>query len=282
MKQIAIGIAAALLLVLGGGGAYYWWQQRQQAQQPPAAEEAAEAPAEPPAPPPSASQPPPIQYPVEPPTAQLPPLPPAGDAQPYVQERLIELLGRPTVLQLLASDALIQRFVATVDNLPGETATSRLWPVNPTPERFLVETRDGRTVLSPKNYARYSPFVRAVEAMDAGRAAAVYAHLYPLFQAAYEELGYPGQYFNDRLMAVIDHLLAAPEPAGPLELTLTEVQGPYPSTRPWVRYEYVDPHLQTRSVGQRMMVRLGPDNERRVKAKLREFRALLAPQAPAR
>ena len=76
-------------------------------------------------------------------------------------------------------------------------------------------------------------------------------------------------------------LLAAPEPAGPLELTLTEVQGPYPSTRPWVRYEYVDPHLQTRSVGQRMMVRLGPDNERRVKAKLREFRALLAPQAPA-
>ena len=41
--------------------------------------------------------------------------------------------------------------------------------------------------------------------------AVVYERLYPLFQQAYEDLGYPGKYFNDRLVEVIDHLLQTPE-----------------------------------------------------------------------
>lgn len=284
MKQIVIGAVAALLLVLGLGGAYYYWRERQAPEPPPESvaeagpESAQEAP-EPPLPP--ASQPPAVQHPVEPPPG-LPPLPPAGETNAYVNRLIAELLGRPAVLGLLAGDGLVQRFVTTVDNLPGDIASSRFWPVNPTPERFLVETRDGRTVVSPRNAARYAPFVRLAESLDAAKAAALYAHLYPLFQTAYEELGYPGQYFNDRLIKVIDHLLAAPEPNGPVELTLTQVQGPIASLRPWVRYEYVDENLQSRSAGQRLMVRMGLDNERRLKAKLRELRTALATLTPAR
>ncbi len=84
--------------------------------------------------------------------------------------------------------------------------------------------------------------------------------MYPQLQKTYEELGYPGRYFNDRVVEVIDHLLATPEPpaAGPL-MQLTEVKGSVPSTQPWLRYEFADTDLQSLSSGQRILLRVGPD-----------------------
>ena len=49
-----------------------------------------------------------------------------------------------------------------------------------------------------------------------------------------------------------------------------------PSLRPWVRYEYVDPQLQALSAGQKIMVRAGLRNERRLKAVLAKVRASVA------
>jgi hypothetical protein len=162
--------------------------------------------------------------------------------------------------------------VATVDNLAREHAAPRLWPVNPTAGRFSV-VRDGAVQrIGLDNRDRYTPFVLFAERIDAGQAAATYAQLYPLFQQAYEELGYPGRYFNDRLVEVIDHLLQTPEFEQAPEVRLTEVKGPHKAQRPWVRYEYADPALESLSSGQKMLLRMGPVNERRLKIKLREFR----------
>jgi hypothetical protein len=157
--------------------------------------------------------------------------------------------------------------VATIDNLTREHAPASAWPVQPTGQRFITEGPQGGTqTIAATNAARYNGIVLLAGSVDPAKAAAVYAKLYPLFQQAYEELGYPGRYFNDRLIAVIDHLLQAPEPSGPVQVRLVEVKGEVPSTRPWVRYEYVDPKLESLSSGQKIMVRLGPENERKVKA----------------
>jgi len=71
-------------------------------------------------------------------------------------------------------------------------------------------------------------------------------------------------------------------PAGPIELKLTEVKGPIPSTTPWLRYEFVDPSLEALSAGQKMMIRLGPDQQRRMKLKLVELRGKLTATTAAR
>jgi hypothetical protein len=42
-----------------------------------------------------------------------------------------------------------------------------------------------------------------------------------------------------------------------------------------VLHEYADPGLERRSAGQRMMLRMGPDNANRLKVKLREIRNAL-------
>jgi hypothetical protein len=106
--------------------------------------------------------------------------------------------------------------------------------------------------------------------VDAKKTVALYVRLYPLFQQAYQELGYPKGYFNDRLVEVIDHLLAAPALPAPAALV-----------RPKVFYLYADAELESRSAGHKILMRIGNENAARIKSKLREIRAELTRHGPA-
>lgn len=236
---------------------------------PPAASSAAEAS-------PAASQPAP-EVQVEVPAAAAPL---AG--QEDIASALVELLGRKAVLTFLQTDDFARRFVATIDNLGHTHAPSRLWPLNPTGGRFTVEEREGRTFISADNALRYTPLVLLAETVSVERAVDLYVRMYPLLQRSYEELGYPKGYFNTRLLQVIDQLLDTPAVDDPIPVQLTEVKGPIPSTQPWVRYEFADPALEALSAGQKMLLRTGPVNERRLKGKLQEIRKELVKRAGER
>jgi len=277
----AAGWVAGVLVVALVGAGYAWWQwqaKNNAVAEPPAAAAPPEAAAS--APVAAASEPTGPQNLIDPlapaDAAQLPEL---AESDAAVAQALTELLGQPSVGSFLQLDGFVRRVVATVDNLPRAQAPSRIWPVQLAPRRFSVEGvpgTHGQLAIADGNAGRYSAFVAFAEAVPVDQAVAVYARLYPLFQQAYEELGYPNKYFNDRLVAVLDHLLKTPEPTGPLLVELTEVKGEVTSTRPWVRYEFVDPQLQALSSGQKILVRMGPENEKRLKAQLAEFRKRVA------
>src|SRR5204862_4555441 len=120
---------------------------------------------------------------------------------------------------------LVRRIVATIDNLPRQTASRRIIPLAAVPG-----------VYEPSNFERYAPYVRVIEAIDEKSLVADYARAYPLFQQAYRELGFPDKQFNDRLLQAIDDLISTPELDAPLELI-----------RPRVQYEFASPDLETRS-----------------------------------
>lgn len=217
-----------------------------------------------------------IEFPVPEPDEAEPPLEPAG-----IAGALDDWLGKRQADTFLQTGDFARRFVATVDNLGRSYAPASLWPVNPAEGRFTVETQGDQTVIAASNASRYAPLVTLAEAVDVQRAVDLYVRLYPLLQAAYEDLGYPRAHFNDRLIRVIDLLLASPEPEAPIAVRLVEVKGPQPSLRPWVRYEYADPALQSLTAGQKIMVRVGANNERRLKSRLSALRqALVARGAP--
>ncbi len=189
-----------------------------------------------------------------------------------IGKSLTDLFGSKAVVQFLQIDDFPRRFVATVDNLGRSHAPSGLWPVNPTSGRFMVELRATGPVIAADNAMRYTPLVLLAESVDAARATDLYVRMYPLLQKAYEELGYPNGYFNDRLIGVLDLLLATPEAEYTVKLHLTDVKGPIRSERPWVRYEYADPGLESLAAGQKILLRSGAVNGRRLKAKLAAFR----------
>jgi len=271
-----------LLLVWGaiGIGAYYWWQQQGAEQQAPAPAPApvAEAPLAP------APQPEPeIRHPIEgarpettgEPAKQAPPLPALAESDKTVLDAIAGLVGRKAVGAFLEDTGVVRRVVATVDNLPRKKASPRVWPVKPTAGQFTATARNEGVYLSLENDRRYEPLLRVMESADTGKLVALYVRLYPLFQEAYAELGYPKRYFNDRLIEVIDHLLATPELTGPVKLVAPDVKGPVKLERPWVMYEFADPDLEARSAGQKILLRMGAGNAGRVKAKLRDFRRQL-------
>src|SRR3984893_4322537 len=247
---IGIVVAAAT-----GCAGWYWYASRQHP--------VVATPVVPAAPPPPVSTEPQISHPIAADNAAASAaLPALNDSDPVVHDSLAGVLGRHPVEQFLVSQNIVRHLVATVDNLPRRKLAVELRPVKPTPGPTATATQGEITTLSDANFERYAPLMRAVQATDVKALALVYERLYPLLQQSYEDLGYPGKYFNDRLVEVIDHLLKVPEVPAPIKLV-----------QPKVFYEYADAGLESRSAGQKLLIRMGPANARAIKAKLREFRA---------
>lgn len=248
-------LVSAIAVALGG---YYWY--RNKAVEPEPAPAPVMAIPEPAAPA--------ISNPIPPP-AELPPLPALNDSDPTLAGQLASLFGAETFEALFAADDIVRRITVTVDNLPREKVASRLRPLKPMDSPFVASGEEGQYTLGPDNYARYEPYLRIVERLDVDAATVAYVRFYPLFQKAYEELGNLDGYFNDRVVEVIDDLLATPELAGPI-----------PLERPSVMYRFADPALEARSAGQKLLLRMGPDNAARLKEKLRAIRERIAAQLP--
>jgi hypothetical protein len=204
-------------------------------------------------------------------------LPPLAESDQPLADALAGLVGRQNLLTFWQPTSVVRHIVATVDNLGRDHAPSLAWPIQPTPGRFTVQRgANGSDTIHPDNRLRYTPLVSMIESVDTEQAVAVYRRLYPLFQQAYEELGFPGRHFNDRLVAVLDLLIGTPVPRQAPALLLVEVKGPVASLRPWVRHEYADPAWQALSSGQKILLRVGPDHQQRLTAKLRDIRQRVA------
>lgn len=224
--------------------------------------------------PPLPEEPPPRALPVEPdirhPIPEIPtekPLPALDTSDATMKNSLAELLADSALIKLSVLKDFVRRVTATIDNLPRRTVAPRVWPLKRAPGQFMVSGNDEHPTIAASNAARYAVYVRLAEAIDSAKLAAVYFHYYPLFQQAYRDLGYPKGHFNDRLVEVIDHLLETPD-----------LQGPIALVRPKVLYRYADPDLESRSAGQKILMRTGAENARRIKAKLREIRSKVADQ----
>lgn len=192
-------------------------------------------------------------------------LPPLEDSDEYFVLALIDLFGAD-LEDMLADELLIERTVGTTDNLARGRVAERIRPVGRLPGSFMVSGSDETTgyFINPENFARYDGVVTMLEQAPVTDLMDTYRRFYPLLNEAYQLLGYPDAHFNDRVVEIVDLLLATPVPDGPIELT-----------REKVLYEYRDPRLEALSGGQKMLVRMGPANAERVKSTLRALRAEL-------
>lgn len=186
---------------------------------------------------------------------------------------LSEWLGRETALKFLAMPGIAHYIVATVDNLPRSHAAPRVWPLHPVGGRMTTAEASDQMLIAPANSSRYDALVAFVTGIDPAQAAGIYRKIYPVLQQAYENLGYPGKHFNDRLVAVIDHLLQTPEVQEPMAIRLVQVQGEVAPQQPWLRYEYADAKLQALSAGQKLLLRMGSAHRQQLKTYLQAVRA---------
>ena len=259
-KKWGAVLGAAVLLI--GGAVYYYSHRLAPAAAPEPAPAAAAVAETPTALPPD--------YPVPAAKPDAPALPALADSDTAIRAALASLFSPGALERILIPDMLIRRIVATIDNLPRERVAIALQPIRRTPPPVLVSDSGGRLLLSPANAERYAAQVSLFTAVDAVQLVALYFRWYPLFQSAYADLGYPGRSFNNRLVEVIDHLLATPPTPAEIELR-----------QPKVAYEFAEPRLEALSAGQKMMLRLSPAQREAVFLQLRAIRAAVVAKPAA-
>jgi hypothetical protein len=264
-------VLLAIVVLAGGGIVFSRWQSSNKPEGQPVVV----------SPSPTASQvvqaesPPPIRYPVPIEEKQShgasekiarKSLPALDESDQTVEDALIEIFGKERLVALFNLKDILRRVVVTVDNSTGRKQPAQEFsPLKELDSPFRVTGKGEELSIAPANFRRYAPYVALIHDVDARKLFAVYVHFYPLFQSAFADLGKAG-YFNDRMVQVIDSVLATPDVKGSIRLTRPTRHS---------RYKYADDQLEMLSAGQKILIRMGSENAHLVREKLREIRSLL-------
>lgn len=195
------------------------------------------------------------------------PLPSLDESDEWIEQELAVITGSDSLVQYMVKDQLISRLVAAIDALDSRQVPAQVIPVKGPEGKFTTNSSGEKVILGGNNFIRYDGHVGLLQQLDSEAMAGIYKYYYPLFQQAWEDNGGEGL-FNDRCLEIIDHLLAAPEVTGEIELV-----------KPEAVYLYVDADQEALSAGQKILLRMGPEHAAVVKAKLAEIRELLLSEA---
>ena len=191
---------------------------------------------------------------------------PLDTSDPAVKASLIESssASEETVNRMLVDEGLIQRFVVSVTNLANDEMAPNHQLLTPPEQNFRVYSQAGKQWIDAASYKRYTPYVDMLESFNNEALLNIYGIYKDDIQAKYAEIGSPDQDFNSVLLEAIDQLLDTPEVPVPGEVYTDSVA-----------YKYADDRLESLNEPQKQLLRTGPDNMRRIKAKLRELKVLV-------
>ena len=250
-----IGIGLAVILIIAAGLYYYLHQKPAKA--PTSIAEPAEKQASPP-----------LEKPVPEKEVPVIALPALKDSDEWLRRKLKDLSPSGKLAEWLKVKDLIQRITAAVDNIAhGMSPRAHLKFLTPS-KPFTVVKKGEEVYLNPQSYRRYDLVADVFASLDANVSVRIFRELKPLFQEAYRELGYPNQDFQETLIQAIKELLGTPI-----------VKGDIVVVQAVTTYQMVDENLEDLDDAQKDLLRMGPQNIRKVQNKLREMAlALGAPE----
>ncbi len=171
-----------------------------------------------------------------------------------------ELSSHPKAASWLLSKDLIRKFVGAVDNIANGLSPRSQIDFFTLEKNFKIIEKDGIYYADPEGYIRYNLVGGVFSSLDSEGWVQLYEQSALLIQEAYADLGYPEEDFNKTLAAAIVELLKAPVVEGAILLEAKVVS-----------YTMADPELENLSEAQKHLIRMGPENVRKIQAKLREI-----------
>ncbi|MYG14471.1 MAG: DUF3014 domain-containing protein [Gammaproteobacteria bacterium] len=205
----------------------------------------------------------PVAEPSEVEAVEPPALPPLDESDAFVRQQT-----SPACLPLawLAADNLVRRAAVLVENASRGELPPKRGGLLPPLDAFPVRQEGERFFMNESGYPRFDPYLDQLEAIDPERLAGCIRLLEPLLDQALNELGHSDGP-QAGIVAVFDRILAVP---GPIEGADVEL------VQPKVLFRYADPRLESLSGLQKQMLRMGPENTRRLKAYVTRLQPLLA------
>ncbi|WP_417761869.1 DUF3014 domain-containing protein [Shewanella sp.] len=262
--------ALVVVILIGAGAGYYFWSTEETDEEPAARTEVAlpaPAPEQPlvteaDVPEPEATPEPTAQAPEQPAVEQpkVEPLPELNNSDTFVHDKVVAMANGMAIDSLLNNSDMVRQFVVFVDNIAQGQLARKTSPLKEPAQSFTVTDITNKTYLNPDSYHRYDMYADFLSGLNDEQLVATYQRMKPLLEQAFAELGYPDTNFNTRLQQAFKEILAAPVIDQPIELYSISVN-----------YRFVDPKLETLPNAQKLMVRMGPDNTRKVKRVIRRL-----------
>ncbi|MDP6654166.1 MAG: DUF3014 domain-containing protein [Gammaproteobacteria bacterium] len=199
-----------------------------------------------------------IEEPVEEDVIQLPSL---NNSDDFVFEGLRAIQNGAALLQLLADDQIVRKFVVFVENISrGEFPQTGLPYKGVGQEMPVRNIDDNLFVMDDSAHARFDQAIDTFISIDSDAAMAFYRTLSPLFQQAYAEIGFRNVSFDATLRSAITTVLRT-----------TDMEGPYQLVKPSVMLLYADASIENLQEVHKQLIRIGPENTAKLKDKLQQF-----------
>jgi hypothetical protein len=206
--------------------------------------------------------------PESPPEAAKAPLPGVrvalADSDEWVRNKALDLSANSRWSEWLLNKNLIRRITAAVVNIAEGKSPRKHVGFLGSSMPFSALKKDEKLYLDPQSFDRYNLFVNIFSSLDAAKTTGLFKEFNPLFQEAYRELGYPQGDFQAVLVLAMKELLKVPVVEG--DILLKEAVLSY-----WI----VDDSLEDLSDAQKYLLRMGPQNTRKIQKKLQEMALLL-------
>lgn len=215
--------------------------------------------------PPPVEEPEPVEMPEPVTIEEIQPEPePLDISDAAIKTALLTLTNYDVAASLLVNEDLLRRFVVTTDNMARGDTAPNYQLLTPPSQSFRVYQQAGKEWIDAASYKRYTAYVDAFDEMEVDRLISLYRDYKPTIAEIFAEIGDPDDDFDYILIDAINHLLDTPEVPMPVEVFTESVM-----------YKYRDERLESLSGPQKHLLRTGPENMRRIKAKLRELKEAL-------
>ncbi|WP_153912381.1 DUF3014 domain-containing protein [Shewanella sp. TC10] len=193
------------------------------------------------------------------------PLPALTESDDFVEQKTIDMADGMKIESIILKKDIARQFVVFVDNMAQGEVIRKASPLKGPKASFSVSEITNKTYLNPDSYHRYDLYADMIAGMNDEQLVSTFEELSPLFNQAFDELGYGDMTFEDRMQDAFKMILAAPIIEDPIELSSISVN-----------YQFVDTKLEALPNVQKFMVRMGPENTRKIKAAVRKLQQQLA------
>jgi len=194
------------------------------------------------------------------PASVVPLTPQQGDE--LLRQQLAAAGARPILMKLLSDQLALEVSVALIDGLGQGNILRKYLPGNLHSEAFSVIVEDDAIYMSPASFLRYDKFTDAIAALDASALVNAFHVLRPVYEQTYGYLGLDPSDFDNAVIRALDQVLATPEIGEPIALRPKAVV-----------YIFANPALESLPPLQKQLLRMGPDNIRRIKQQAQTLRA---------
>jgi hypothetical protein len=192
------------------------------------------------------------------------PLPPLAESDDFVAKKTLAVANGMKIEPLVLKKDMARQFVVFIDNLAQGELIRKASPMQGPSNKFSVSEITNKTYLNPDSYHRYDIYADFVTGLNDQELATTYRELKPLFEEAFTELGYTDMTFDERMQQAFKMIADAPIVEDPIELTSISVN-----------YQYVDTNLEALPNAQKLLVRMGPENTRKIKNAVKRLQPLL-------